>query len=89
GASMAALVALRHPALIAALAMHSGPVLGDAHNAAAGLNTMRRGSVKPLLPLLQGVADPAAFALGMPAMILQGQMDPAVAPRNARQLFEQ
>ncbi|CAB3821984.1 PHB depolymerase family esterase [Achromobacter sp. SIMBA_011] len=89
GAGMAGLVALRHPALIAALAMHSGPVLGDAHSAAAGLNTMRRGSVKPLLPLLQGVADPAAFALGMPAMILQGQMDPAVAPRNARQLFEQ
>ncbi|WP_255468273.1 PHB depolymerase family esterase [Achromobacter sp. UMC71] len=89
GACMAALVALRHPALIAALAMHSGPVVGDAHTAAAGLATMRRGSVKPLLPLVQSVADPAVFQLGMPAMILQGQMDPAVAPRNAKQLFEQ
>ena len=89
GAGLAALVALRHPALIAALAMHSGPVVGDAHTAAAGLNTMRRGSIKPLLPLLREVADPAAFQLGMPTMILQGQMDPAVAPRNARQLFEQ
>ncbi len=89
GASMAALVALRHPALIAAVAMHSGPVVGDAHTAAAGLNTMRRGSIKPLLPLVQSVADPAVFQLGMPAMILQGQMDPAVAPRNAKQLFEQ
>ena len=89
GASMAALVALRHPTLIAAVAMHSGPVVGDAHTAAAGLSTMRRGSVKPLLPLVQSVADPAVFQLGMPAMILQGQMDPAVAPRNAKQLFEQ
>ena len=30
GAGMAALVALRHPQLVAALAMHSGPVTGDA-----------------------------------------------------------
>ncbi|UIP22931.1 alpha/beta hydrolase family esterase [Achromobacter deleyi] len=89
GAGMAALVALRHPALIAALAMHSGPVVGDAHNAASGVSTMRRGSIKPLLPLLESVADPAVFQLGMPALILQGQLDPAVAPRNARQLFEQ
>ncbi|AUZ18499.1 esterase [Achromobacter xylosoxidans] len=89
GAGMAALVALRHPALIAALAMHSGPVVGDAHSATAGLHTMRRGTLRPLLPLVQAVADPALFQLGMPTMILHGQMDPAVAPRNARQLFEQ
>ncbi|WP_434642108.1 extracellular catalytic domain type 1 short-chain-length polyhydroxyalkanoate depolymerase [Achromobacter piechaudii] len=89
GAGMAALVALRHPSLIAAVAMHSGPVVGDAHSAAAGIGTMRRGSLKPLLPLIEGVADPAVFDLGMPALILQGQLDPAVAPRNAKQLFEQ
>ena len=89
GAGMAALVALRHPSLIAAVAMHSGPVVGDAHSAASGIGTMRRGSLKPLLPLLEGVADPAVFRLGMPALILHGQLDPAVAPRNAKQLFEQ
>ncbi|MGY6270372.1 extracellular catalytic domain type 1 short-chain-length polyhydroxyalkanoate depolymerase [Achromobacter denitrificans] len=89
GAGMAALVALRHPALVAAVAMHSGPVVGDAHNAAGGIATMRRGTLKPLLPLLERVSDPAVFRLGMPALILQGQLDPAVAPRNARQLFEQ
>lgn len=89
GAGMAALVALRHPTLVAAIAMHSGPVVGDAHSAAAGLSTMRRGSIKPLMPILESVADPAVLALGMPALILQGQLDPAVAPRNAKQLFEQ
>ncbi|WP_238531966.1 alpha/beta hydrolase family esterase [Achromobacter arsenitoxydans] len=89
GAGMAALVALRHPGLVAAVAMHSGPVVGDAHSAAAGIATMRRGSVKPIVPLLESVADPAVFRLGMPALILQGLLDPAVAPRNARQLFEQ
>lgn len=89
GAGMAALVALRHPRLIAAAAMHSGPVAGDAHSATGGIGTMRRGALKPLLPLLERVADPAVFRLGMPAIILQGQLDPTVAPRNARQLFEQ
>ncbi|AYD65517.1 esterase [Achromobacter spanius] len=89
GAGMAALVALRHPSLIAAVAMHSGPVVGDAHSAAAGISTMRRGSLKPLPSLVRDVADPAAFELGMPALILHGQLDPAVAPRNAKQLFEQ
>ncbi len=89
GAGMAALVALRHPRLIAAVAMHSGPVAGDAHSATGGIGTMRRGALKPLLPLLEKVADPAVFRLGMPAMILQGQLDPTVAPRNAKQLFEQ
>ena len=89
GAGMAALVALRHPTLVAAVAMHSGPVVGDARNAAGGIGTMRRGSIKPLLPILESVADPAVFQLGMPALILQGQLDPAVAPRNAKQLFEQ
>lgn len=89
GAGMAALVALRHPALVAAVAMHSGPVVGDAHNAASGIGIMRRGTLKPLLPLLERVSDPAVFRLGMPALILQGQLDPAVAPRNARQLFDQ
>ena len=48
-----------------------------------------RDSLKPLLPLLEGVADPGVFRLGMPALILQGQLDPAVAPRNGKQLFEQ
>ncbi|PTW82545.1 esterase [Achromobacter mucicolens] len=89
GAGMAALVALRHPRLVAAVAMHSGPVVGDAHNAGNGLGTMRRGSIKPLVPLMESVSDPAVFQLGMPALILHGQLDPAVAPRNARQLFEQ
>ena len=46
GAGMAALVALRHPQLVAALAMHSGPVTGDAR-AAAGLQTMRRARSSP------------------------------------------
>ena len=87
GAGMAALVALRHPQLVAALAMHSGPVTGDAHR--RGPANHAPGRAQALRPLLESVANPAALRLGMPAIILQGQLDPAVAPRNARQLFDQ
>ena len=87
GAGMAALVALRHPQLVAALAMHSGPVTGDAQRRRGPANhAPGRAQARPLL---ESVANPAALRLGMPAIILQGQLDPAVAPRNARQLFDQ
>lgn len=90
GAGMAGLVAVRHPALIAALGMHSGPVLGDAQSGGAALLTMRRGTVKHpvelMAPLLEGAA--AKFP-GMPTIILQGQKDNVVSATNAQQLMQQ
>lgn len=89
GAGMAALVALRHPHWFAAVGMHSGAVAGDAQTVSAGLQTMRRGSTGD-------VAAQAARLLvgerpfpGMPAIILHGERDAAVAPRNASQLTQQ
>ncbi len=90
GAGMAGLAALRHPQLFAAVAMHSGAVLGEAHGQAAGMQAMRRGTphdpASLLAPLLGRPVD--GFP-GMPAMILHGQRDHLVAPRNARQLAQQ
>src|SRR5690625_360455 len=40
GAGMAGLIALRHPDVFAAVAMHSGAALGSAHNATSGLRAM-------------------------------------------------
>lgn len=89
GASMAGLTALRHPQLFAAVAMHSGAVLGDAHNAASAMKTMRRGSLKDPAPLVESLVNCKAGFFGMPALILQGQHDHLVAPLNARQLAQQ
>lgn len=88
GAGMAGMVAVCHPRLIAAVAMHSGPVLGAAQNIASGLRTMRRGTLAEPTALLASFIQDADFP-GMPAMIVQGLQDSTVAPNNARQLMEQ
>lgn len=89
GAGMAGLVALRHPTVFAALAMHSGAVLGDAHNPAAGLQTMRRGTLDDPASLLEPLLADIEHFPGMPAIILQGERDHVVAPQNANQLAQQ
>ncbi|WP_197425063.1 PHB depolymerase family esterase [Bordetella sp. N] len=89
GAGMAALAALRHPDTFAALGMHSGGVLGNAHNAGQGLRVMRHGaSLAPQQALADLVGDVEAFP-GMPAIIVQGDRDVVVDKRNGQQLFEQ
>ncbi|HTK00873.1 MAG TPA: PHB depolymerase family esterase [Bordetella sp.] len=89
GASMAALAALRHPHVFAALGMHSGAVLGSAHSAGQGLRVMREGASLPprqaIAPLL---GDHDAFP-GMPAIILQGDRDAMVDRCNGAGLLAQ
>ena len=89
GAGMAALVALRHPLLVSAVAMHSGAVVGAARSSRGGLLVMRRGTARPPSELLRAFADQVAAAGGMPAIILHGNGDKVVAPRNAAQLAAQ
>lgn len=89
GASMAAMVALRHPGLISAAALHSGAVLGDAHSAMSGLSVMRRGTLKEPVKLLGNVVTSMEFRLFVPVIILQGLRDKVVSPRNATQLAAQ
>ncbi|MYZ45238.1 PHB depolymerase family esterase [Achromobacter sp. KS-M25] len=88
GAGMAALLALRHPETIAAVAMHSGPVVGDALDVRAGLRTMKQGAEGEVAALVAPYAN-TANAIRLPAMVLHGKEDAVVAPRNAHQLVEQ
>ncbi|WP_232468036.1 extracellular catalytic domain type 1 short-chain-length polyhydroxyalkanoate depolymerase [Bordetella genomosp. 13] len=89
GAGIAALIALRHPDLVSAIALHSGVVTGGARTAVEGLNVMRRGTLRNPAALVDAVAAPAVFHLGMPALVVHGLRDTAVSPRNAHQLVEQ
>lgn len=89
GAGIAALLALRHPDLVCAIALHSGVVAGGARTTVDGLNVMRRGTLRDPAALAQAVAHPAAFQLGMPTLVLQGLRDTVVAARNAQQLVAQ
>ena len=79
------LVALRHPQLVAALAMHSGPVTGDATPRACKPCAGARSS--PCVRCWKA-CNPAApgHAGHHPAGPARSA---AVAPRNARQLFDQ
>ena len=89
GAGMAGLTALRHPKLFAAVALHSGAALGDAHNPSGGMRTMRRGASHEATALIESELQDADGFPGMPALILHGQNDTVVVPRNATQLAQQ
>jgi poly(hydroxyalkanoate) depolymerase family esterase len=88
GAGMAALLAIRYPQRFAAVALHSGPVLGDAHSAMSALATMRRGTRDDPLSLVAKLSEFADHP-GMPAIIVHGDRDDVVSPRNAEQLAMQ
>src|SRR5690606_33231022 len=81
--------ALRHPSLVSAVAMHSGTVVGAASSSRGGLLVMRRGTTRPPSDLLRTFVSPVAAAGGMPALIMHGNADKVVAPRNAAQLAAQ
>ncbi|HEY9278500.1 MAG TPA: PHB depolymerase family esterase, partial [Eoetvoesiella sp.] len=89
GAGMAGLVAVRHPDLVAAVAMHSGAVLGDARSPSEGLQTMRRGAAHDPISLIAPLIHRLEGGSGVPAIILHGQRDHLVAIRNADQLAQQ
>ena len=93
GAALAAIVALRHPQLIAALGVHSAPVFGAADSAISGYRVMQRGAAA----VYGEVAGEAARAVararpplgGMPAIVIHGDRDAVVRRINARQLGQQ
>ncbi|WP_206995891.1 extracellular catalytic domain type 1 short-chain-length polyhydroxyalkanoate depolymerase [Trinickia mobilis] len=85
GAGLTSLLALHHPDRFAAVALHSGPVFGDAHSGIAAMDVMRRGSHHDPAALVDEATDVAAYP-GMPAVIIHGDADRVVAPKNADQL---
>lgn len=79
GAGLAALLAVRHPELSQAVVMHSGVAPGMASSTAGALSAMRGSrTAKPLAPLATGLHLPTL-------LVIQGSVDPMVAPSNATQ----
>lgn len=75
GAGMAALLATHWPVRFRAVVMHSGVAPGAAKSPKAALGAMR-GLHAPLMPLTLGAVLP-------PLMVLHGDRDLVVSPRNA------
>ncbi|WP_382200900.1 alpha/beta hydrolase family esterase [Hydrogenophaga defluvii] len=74
GASMAALLATRHPERFGAVVMHSGVPPGSAHSSASALAAMR-GRHAP--------APTAGPHIWPPLLVIHGDADGVVSPRNA------
>jgi poly(hydroxyalkanoate) depolymerase family esterase len=85
GASMAALMATRHPLRFKALAMHSGVAPGAAKSPATALGAMRGRHVPPMPATAVGKAMGAAavFASLPPLLVLHGDVDGVVSASNA------
>lgn len=88
GAGMAAILALNHPELVAAVALHSGPVFGAGHGPVGALRVMRHGAAEQAEAAIRTLlrSRPAA---PMPALLIQGEDDQVVDPVNQRQLARQ
>ena len=80
GASMAALLATRHPDRFKAVVMHSGIPPGTAHSTLTALGAMRGRRATAAL-----AAPPGTMATNWPALlVIHGDADAAVSPSNAR-----
>ncbi|MGN6316647.1 extracellular catalytic domain type 1 short-chain-length polyhydroxyalkanoate depolymerase [Trinickia sp.] len=85
GAGLASLLALHYPDRFAAVALHSAPAIGEAHSGMTAMDVMRRGARRDPIALVDAMVDAAAYP-GMPAIIVHGDADHVVAPKNAEQL---
>ncbi|MEO7640010.1 MAG: PHB depolymerase family esterase [Ramlibacter sp.] len=86
GASMAALLATRHPGRFKAVVMHSGIPPGTAHSTVSALGAMHgRRATRPLppasLPLTPATPLPASLP---PLMVIHGGADPVVSAKNGQ-----
>lgn len=80
GASMAALLATRHPERFKALIMHSGIPPGAAHSGMSALGAMQgRRRTRPL-----AAASTSVAAAWPPLLVIHGDADPIVSPSNGR-----
>jgi poly(hydroxyalkanoate) depolymerase family esterase len=89
GAALAAIVALRHPALIAAVGLHSAPVFGTADSALSAYRAMQGGAARSYREVASAWAGAAPQFPGMPALLIHGDRDPVVRRINAGQLAQQ
>ncbi|AOK31406.1 MULTISPECIES: extracellular catalytic domain type 1 short-chain-length polyhydroxyalkanoate depolymerase [Burkholderia] len=85
GAGLVSLLALHFPQRFAAVAFHSGPAFGDANSGVTAMDVMRRGLHRNPAAIVDALVEPGAYP-GMPAIIVHGDDDRVVAPKNAEQL---
>jgi poly(hydroxyalkanoate) depolymerase family esterase len=89
GGALAAIMGVRYPRLVSAVAVHSGLACGAAASAMTAIGVMQRG---PDQDVAQIGADARAHESGhvrVPLLAIHGDRDPVVSPRNAEALVAQ
>jgi poly(hydroxyalkanoate) depolymerase family esterase len=89
GAGLAAILALRHPELIAAVGLHSAPVHGTSDSPMAGFKAMQQGSATAYLAAANEFCAGEPGFPGMPVVLIHGKSDPVVRRVNMDQLTAQ
>ena len=89
GAGLAAILALRHPQMFAAVGLHSAPVYGTSDTPMSGFQAMQHGASLGYRDAVREFTDSLAQFPGMPAMLIQGKSDPVVRRVNLDHLAAQ
>ena len=89
GAALANILALRYPALIAAVGLHSAPVFGTSDSTLSAYRVMQSGARHAHeVAAREFLAEQPQFP-GMPVMVIHGDRDAVVRRINAEQLEQQ
>lgn len=89
GGAMAAVLAVTHPDLFAAVGVHSGLAYGAASDLITAMAAMQRGGAGARLGSSSKSAASGVPRRGVPLILFHGESDTTVHPRNADQLLAQ
>lgn len=89
GAGLANILALRYPAMVAALGLHSAPVFGTTDSPMSAYGAMQHGSGTAHRESVRSFGSAEQAFPGMPAILIHGTRDSVVRRINMTQLTEQ
>jgi poly(hydroxyalkanoate) depolymerase family esterase len=90
GGALVAILGVRFPNLVSAVAVHSGLACGAAKGSMTAMSVMKYGPEQDVEGIANAVRDQAAPRdLRMPLLAIHGESDDVVAPRNAVALVRQ
>jgi poly(hydroxyalkanoate) depolymerase family esterase len=89
GAGLAAILALRHPQLIAAAGLHSAPVFGTSDSPLSGFQAMQQGASMTHRETAHEFSAGQPEFPGMPVILIHGKNDPVVRRVNVEHLTAQ
>jgi poly(hydroxyalkanoate) depolymerase family esterase len=89
GAGLASILALRYPAMVAAVGLHSAPVFGTTDSPMSAYGAMQHGSGSAHRESVRSFGNAEQAFPGMPAILIHGARDSVVRRINMTQLTEQ